>query len=25
MRRQLLFHAAKSGFLPATKTLRVNY
>jgi hypothetical protein len=25
MRRQLLFHAAKTGFLPATKTLKVNY
>jgi hypothetical protein len=25
MRRQLLFHAAKPGFLPASKTMRVNY
>jgi hypothetical protein len=25
MRRQLLFHAAKTGFLPATKTLKVRY
>ena len=25
MRRQLLFHAAKTGFLPTTKTLRVSY
>jgi hypothetical protein len=25
MRRQLLFHAAKTGFLPTTKTLKVNY
>jgi hypothetical protein len=24
-RRQLLFHAAKTGFLPATETLRVRY
>jgi len=25
MRRQLLFHAAKTGFLPASKTIKVNY
>ena len=25
MRRQLLFHAAKTGFLPATKTFKVNW
>jgi hypothetical protein len=25
MRRQLLFHAAKTGFLPASKTLKVMY
>jgi hypothetical protein len=25
MRRQLLFHAAKTGFLPASKTLKVRY
>jgi hypothetical protein len=25
MRRQLLFHAAKPGFLPASKTIKVNY
>jgi hypothetical protein len=25
MRRQLLFHAAKTGFLPASKTMKVNY
>jgi hypothetical protein len=25
MRRQLLFHAAKAGFLPASKTLRIRY
>jgi hypothetical protein len=25
MRRQLLFHAAKTGFLPASKTLKIRY
>ena len=25
MRRQLLFHAAKTGFLPASKTIKINY
>jgi hypothetical protein len=25
MRRQLLFHAAKPGFLPASKTLKIRY
>jgi hypothetical protein len=25
MRRQLLFHAAKTGFLPASKTMRIRY